>query len=420
MKSQNQSIREKTALFLVWPQSERDKAILSPVIEALRTKTNYRVFLKSIFNSFYYYLTLSPDVVVVANFSGSSMNHIFCKFAYLRGTKVVSLISEGVIADGYEKELFWGVNKDKTLYVDRYLLWNNDLRKKFSDFCPQYADRFAVTGATAFDRFFKKEPIANRFLANRKEKYKGIISYAGWAFDLFESGPYFDSHRDEFIEHYGIGQLERFRTDRLMVFDILKKLVKENSEFFFIFKYHPGTINTENTEITSYFKDCENVLVIGPENSQKITIYDLINASDLWLAYESTTAVEAWMMNKQTIFINPSGDDFNRSPIYKGVSIAKSYEEMKSLFTEYFSNKTILDFESKKCERESILQGLVGYVDGKSGERAADDIAKLIETKTDRKKANFFPVWFITRSILKYLLSFVTKKYSYMRVGLNK
>ena len=36
-----------------------------------------------------------------------------------------------------------------------------------------------------------------------------------------------------------------------------------------------------------------------------------ISLSDLWITYESTTALEAWLLGVPTCLLNPSGTDFN-------------------------------------------------------------------------------------------------------------
>jgi surface carbohydrate biosynthesis protein len=400
-------------LFLVWPNSERDKNILLPIVGILEKK--HKVEIGSIFNAFFLIALHRPEMIVVANFAGSVVNHIVCKFAFKMGIKTVSLVSEGVIPKGIESALFWGANKEKELYIDRYLLWNEEMHEAFIHIEGQYKDRFRVVGATGFDRYLVQTPNElKEAIKARRDSYERVITYASWAFDLFEDAPYFRQYEKEIIPHYPMDQVIRFREDKKMLSNILFDFIKNHPTDLFILKYHPGTLYADKTELGDRFKSLENVLIYNPE--EKIDLKDLIEVSDLWLAYESTTAMEAWLMNKTTIFINPSNEKFKRSEVHKGTLIIKDMAELEQAYVELVKENKIEAFEDLNEERKRILKALIGFSDGQSSVRAAEEIDNLFEEKIVREKnKNFFiPLHFILKITLKYYLSFIIKKYSYM------
>lgn len=58
------------------------------------------------------------------------------------------------------------------------------------------------------------------------------------------------------------------------------------------------TINEYYDEF-SLVREYPNVITLQTEEN----IYDLINVSDLWITFDSTTALEAWLLGKRHYFI---------------------------------------------------------------------------------------------------------------------
>ena len=84
-----------------------------------------------------------------------------------------------------------------------------------------------------------------------------------------------------------------------------------------------------------------NVVYLCEEES----IHDLISVSDIWTCFESTTALESWLMNKQTIFINPE-IEFSRDFLYKGSAVVQDYNSFQKLIDEFYSVGKIENFYS--------------------------------------------------------------------------
>lgn len=102
---------------------------------------------------------------------------------------------------------------------------------------------------------------------------------------------------------------------------------------------------------------------------------------------ESTTSLEAWLLGKQTFYINPTGAEFQTYRIYKGHPIFKSYSEIQNAINEYYKDGSIPGFIEKKEIRKRIIQDVIQWCDGKNHLRAAYYIEKLLRRiKTNRHK----------------------------------
>ena len=138
-------------------------------------------------------------------------------------------------------------------------------------------------------------------------------------------------------------------------------------------KHHPGTVNKDDTEFSGIHKKYKNTLELQKEEE----ISDLISVSDLVIAFDSTVCLEAWLMGKETIFLNPLGKEFRRSILYKGCPIAESYEELGALVQEFYHEGTMVAFQEKQKERELCVRELIQFGDGANYLRAAKMIDQL-------------------------------------------
>lgn len=109
-------------------------------------------------------------------------------------------------------------------------------------------------------------------------------------------------------------------------------------------------------------REYPNVITLQTEEN----IYDLINVSDLWITFDSTTALEAWLLGKTTLLYNPVIQDFNRSSIMKGSPILTTPEMLIDSVKEFYENNRIIDaFSQKENERNNIIKEVIAFCDGK-------------------------------------------------------
>jgi hypothetical protein len=167
----------------------------------------------------------------------------------------------------------------------------------------------------------------------------------------------------------------------LKVEAILRAAIENNPDVLFILKRHPNeanpTITKENPNEMIRLRDYPNVLYITANES----LHDLISASDIWVGFETTTAIEAWLMGKQTVFINPD-PNFNRTNIYKGNPILKTPEEFVRAITEFYDSGEVPGFysEEHKNNREQIYKETIGFADGMNHIRAGYYLKKTLES----------------------------------------
>jgi len=362
---------------------------------------------------------VKPDIVFAPNTIGSNLYFKISRYAFEQNIPLFALISEGNFrTDGTFN--YWGYNRDKKFYQDYVCCWSERTKKFLIEKEPQEKDKIVLTGGTGFDRYSIYKP-GNRdaFLAKyKKPGYKKIIGYAGWAFGKLQ-------HKrgvEELVFFLG-GNPERLKwveEQRALVRDTLKEAAINNKDTLFILKKHPQENSPERTaEVVNEMSELqgyENVLYLGEEEP----LLDLIGICDLWTCFESTTSMEAWLMGKQTIFINPE-INFNRDPNYKGSSIAENYNGFQSLIDEFYRTGKIASFftDEKENARKELIKNVIGYGDGLNHIRAAYYLGKTIEkVKTAKPQYKFDFLYFLYHLFtviggVFYIRSFYRKLYKF-------
>lgn len=402
-------------LSMEWDSQGRDIHIVEPVLCYLEKEYNLSVMRDSIWYGEYKLLKYKPKMLIIANATGASNNFNIMKLADKLGIKTVELISEGVYAKPKTKEeadnLFWGWNKDKKSYSDLIIYWSETMKRNLEDFLDKdIYNRIVVSGGTGFDRyklltFMNKETFCSKY---NKEEYNKVVGIAGWSFDIYET-------KDELFTNGSLAQItdqERsfFINQREKVNEIYQDMIMNNKDVLFILKYHPATFDKSLTEFRG-LSEFKNVIEIVTEEK----IEDIINVSDLWICYESTTCLEAWLLNKQTIFANPESD-FKRSNLHLGSPTVENGEKMKLYLSTYFENGSIPTFQDKNNMRKKLIEEIVGFDDGLSHKRAAIKIFELLggnERKT--AKIDKFLLYAYTRSMARFLIFNTPLKFLFFR-----
>ena len=77
-------------------------------------------------------------------------------------------------------------------------------------------------------------------------------------------------------------------------------------------------------------------------------IIELLSSSDLLLAQESTTMLEAYVISKKSISLDPLGIRNNIPYVTSGISqSAKSYEELENIILNFYNKKISNNFITK-------------------------------------------------------------------------
>ncbi|MBI1938246.1 MAG: hypothetical protein HYS25_08970 [Ignavibacteriales bacterium] len=328
---------------------------------------------------------IKPDLILQANTIGSNLYFQISKIAHEQNIPLFALISEGNFRTDGSFD-YWGFNRKKKFYQSYVCCWSERTSEFLKKEIAEASQKIVVTGGVGFDRytiykFMKKEDFLHKY---DKKQYKKIIGYAGWAFGKLDH----KRGRDELL-YWGRGDENIFtwiEQQRQKVRDILKQSIENNPDILFVLKQHPQEnaperpepVKNEMSELTHY----ENVVYLCAEES----IHDLISVSDLWTCFESTTALEAWLMGKQTIFINPE-QDFNRDPLYKGSPLVQSYNEFQKLIDQFYLQNRIENFfdKDKELMREKLIKDIIGFGDGMNHIRASYYFQQTLKESHDSR-----------------------------------
>ncbi len=366
----------------------RDTEILLPVIYCIEKYLGAHVKTKFLWDIFYIWIW-KPDVILLPNIKGHHMYLEIAVFAKKNNITLLALESEGnFMTDGYYD--YWGYNRKKIVYQEWLTTWSERTKSYLEKIVDEkYHPKLVVTGGAGFDRYaFEKFKEKSEFLSEYGyQEYDKVIGYAGWAF-----GKLYGTHRDQSFLHFKGWKprneaLEWVESQRVYVRDILETIIKKNPDTLFIFKKHPKENfesdphegPNEMNELIHY----DNVIYLKNEES----IADLINVSDLWIAFESTTAVESWMLGKTTILIN-SEPDFPRSSPYWASVIVDTSLKLQECIQEHYSNGSIKQFLEKSDLRDQAIKDSIGYADGMNHLRTMFYFKKSIPGKHQQRKVS--------------------------------
>ena len=387
------------ALCFVDDQQGRDVESLLPLIYHAEKYLQCDVKFRFVWDIYAVYKE-QPDIVIMANTVGSKWLFEIAKYAYEQNITLFALISEGNFRTNGTFD-YWGYNTDRKFYQEYVCLWSEKIRDFFIKKLPEYAGQMVLTGATGFDRYkIYQFPSKEDFLQRKGlSRFKKVIGYAGWAFGKLHTEigrqelKYFLSDKPDFWDEWTVQQ-------RQEVENILCRLVENNRDTLFILKVHPNEthphITKESPNEIYQLKSYPNVLYIKNEEA----IHDLISVSDIWMGFETTTAIEAWMLNKETILINPD-PGFTRDCTHKGSVIAETYSKLQLYIDEFYLNEKINDFNTpeKINARNQIIEDTIGFADGLNHLRAAFYLNESLLKSRQRPHKPKFRLRFYIRSL---------------------
>lgn len=398
-----------------FPSRDRQSATL--VCNYLRYM-GFNVKEGSVFNGFFILSKFNPDVFFITNSIGADINFELLKYAKSKGIKVATLISEGNIDEekGFVEEMIWGINEERILYEDSHMQWSEKSRNLTCKYFPELNGKVKVSGAVGFDIYkIAEKPGKNSFLKRyKKEKYLNIVGVGCWDF-----GPFYpDDHRYSInISGFTSSDIERFIRDQNKFNEVLRYMVINNPDILFLLKEHPGCLGGHKASGIDGLQQYKNVLILKNEES----IGDCINVSDFWLVYESTTAMEAWISDKQTCLLNPSGIDFIRDKTHLGSPNFPDTDSLQNAINTFYQYGELPGFSQLKINRDEIIADSIQWDDGLNHVRAGNEIIELIESIVpgSKSKISFHNYIKVFKQMLYWnlspFLSFFSKFKSYAK-----
>lgn len=377
--------------------SGRDIDIVEPILIYLEKRYGTKIVRASAYNYAYSLLYFRPRVLVLPNTTGSSYYYFASKYASHLGIMVVALESEGTHSAAeftdreFARNYFFGLNTDKVLYEDAHLVWNQDgIELAKMALTEDEYKKVKICGATLFDKYriFKDSFTKKDFFYKKKIKnYSKMCLITTWCFSL-NYGGFFENNKESLVAEFGGEEWVDFhRRNGILLHGIYEKIIKKYTDVMFVIKIHPNELDYYEgiCPYTEYFglEKYDNVHVVKPYTDN---ILELISAANVVLSYDSTTGMEAWLMNTPVIFINPETERFPRGRFYKGVAIANNYEAVEEYLSEVFSTGKLIAFEEKYNEQEKISKEIMTYCDGKNHIRAAECIREFLESDCSKNK----------------------------------
>jgi|TARA_B110000285_G_C15142505_1_gene631925 surface carbohydrate biosynthesis protein len=390
MKSQNKKI---AYCFLV-SNEPRDAYILLPYIYYLEKFENFHVQIEFIWDA-HIIRKKRPDLVILPNIRGHNLNYEVAKYCSDNEILVYASDSEG----NFNSEIdynFWGYNITKELICPIQFTWNNRIKNYLNSVHNIAEKDIVVSGAPGFDKYqyltYKsREDIISKYNLNHFNK---VVGYAGWAFgkiynkELSDVLTILEKNHDE-----GVAWLTEQRD---IVESCLKTAIESNPDTLFILKKHPREnfesdgkdSRNEMNQLVKY----PNVLYLKDEEE----IQNLIAISDLWIAFESTSIMEAWLLGIPTLMINDDSN-FTRSKIHEGSIVARNEAETSTAIKELFDkkNKNYFFPEDVVQRRNEIFDDSIGFTDGLNHLRCAKAFSPFIASaETKATQATFQPKFF--------------------------
>ena len=354
-------------LNLEWTSTpSRDREVATMVCNYLRFQ-GLSVSEGSIFNGYHLINKLKPKILFMTNTVGSHLSQNVMRYAKKKKVVVITGFSEGYLRRETLDEMVWGHNKNKLLFEDSLLVWSTRSLNMILNEYPDLKLSLKVSGSVGLDRY----KILNAL--NKKENQDSLTVGIGcWGFDNF-----IDKKKSL---RYKRSTIKFFQSERDSFNKILASLIKNNPDINFLIKEHPGNeLGYEGSGIESCV-NYKNVKVFQNEKS----ITSCILESDLWLTYDSTTALEAWLLDKQTCILNPSVKTWpiDRDKMHLSQPVYRDLDEIQKAVNNLKSNKKIPGFEKSIPIRKIIINEISDWVDGLNHVRVGNEIIAYLKIKS--------------------------------------
>ena len=373
--------------------SSRDRQMSSLVCNYLRY-LGYSVVEGSVFNGYRLIEKYRPKLFFISNAIGAKANMDLIRYAYAKGIPIVTLISEGNFREKNILDFLWGWNREKKLYENVHLQWSERTKKMTLKHFPKLENKVKVSGGVGFDiykilRRSSKEDFLNKY---KKASFKKVIGIGCWDFGVF-------FEKDSRFKYKTRHEVNYFRKERFLFNKVLIQTIQNNPQILFLVKEHPGCqlgYMASGIEGAEKFK---NVLILKHEES----IFDCMNVTDFWITYESTTALEGWLMEKQTCLLNPQGGDFVRDEVSEGSPIYKNEKEVQNVINKFYRTGKLDGFSEREKVRKHLIKETIQWDDGLNHVRAGNEIVHVLEMTTLKKRERFCFNKFLKKRIKQFI-----------------
>ncbi len=399
-----ESLPKKRAYCFLVSNEPRDFYLLLPVIYFLEKYLHYEVTFEFVWDADKIRRKI-PQLVLLPNTRGHALYYEIGNYCLQNQIPLFAHDSEGNFNTAIPYD-FWAFNRNKAPLTLPVMTWNSRVKDFLKATYRLPDEDIVVTGAPGFDKYqyLKKKDKAAFLKKYQQQDKRKIIGYAGWAFGKLENKELQDLLSN--INKSGEEGKKWLAEQRDAVENALRAAIEKYPDYLFVLKKHPR----ENFE--SDLRDSRNEMnrlvaypnVLYIKDSEEIQ--DLIEVSDLWLAFESTSIMEAWLLDKPTLLINPD-IHFTRAELYKGSAIVQNQTELLEVLQQ-FDQGEIQFFKQEHllAERHNILSNAIGYMDGLNHLRAIRCVRHKLEEQAKPKLRLPVNYTFLKRALLLHLGKF--------------
>ncbi len=245
---------------------------------------------------------------------------------------------------------------------DNVLVWSERQREFYESIGVAHED-IAIVGQARSDLFFTehKKDIDSYF--PKEQPLIGIFTY----------------HDTAYIPRELVSEGVSWRQQKMDTLDDMLAAAKEHPEFNFLVKAHPQQLDIKDLQ-KRY--ELENLKVIGGAAIAN----ELIQRSELIVAFQTTSVTEAMFMNKRVIYTawdaNCATLQHELVPFHaaRGIIIAESRRQFKEVCDRFFAGD-VSDFEFSPEEiaaRDEFVNAHLYRPDGHVAERVLDELDRFL------------------------------------------
>lgn len=359
-----------------------------------------------------------PKIILLLNTVGSKAAVKISKYAKQNNYFIISLYGEGNFSEAKIKQFYFGHNLSMDNIDSERLLWSERAFHLVKKHFPAYSNNIHVKGSVGADNHVilrnKKTDLLKKYGVNRKD-YSIVLGIGCWDFGLLSK---MDHRYEIFTKNISTEEQERISNDGMLFNQTIINLVNEFPNVLFLVKKHPNHYDTiSNASAVSGIEEKSNVLIVDKEEA----ITDCIRESDIWLTYESTTALEAWLADVSTALLNPSGIEFEsdwRAKICEGQPNYPDAESWGKAIETYILKGNLLEEVSFKEKKAKILQDSIGFSDGFNHVRVGNFILeKLLLDKGKQEEELKINFKFLIEKHLKNMIWKLNRFLTFLNLG---
>lgn len=355
-------VSKKLALFIEWSSKGRDFEIDLPLMYFFEKVLKWEVKYVSIFN-LPKVLSINPDLVIMSNTTGAGENLNISRLIEKSSIPLFSHVSEGMFREKDIEEFVYGWNKKEKRFSEILsTVWSRKSYDMSLKKIQNLVGFYKVSGAIGFDKYkiYGKEIIDTKI-------FKKVVVYAGFDFHNILN------KKEKLIYRIGMLKFNQVVDWIELTKQILYNIIHNNQDILFLLKPHPGDGEKLPKELEGLL-NFKNIKIVDKD----ISIVSVIENSDILLNIDSSTNLEAWLLDKPSISFNTDESMFSSDVLY-GSILENDFNKIQCYIDEYYKTGKIKAFEEKKELREKLISDYIGFSDGLNHVRFMSFLKPYIE-----------------------------------------